>query len=71
MMSRPGEPQTELITDEEGPWGVYDVYCLRCAKRAISVAPVKAEHLDLWECPDCSTMSMTWHLRPMDDDEGR
>lgn len=54
--------------DESDQWDVYDCYCLRCATRGISVAPIGAEQVDLWECPDCGEMSMT-HVRQPTHDE--
>ena len=54
---------------DEGPGGVYDNYCIRCAYRYIGVAPVAAEAVDLWECPECGAMSVEHHLRPVDEDD--
>jgi NAD-dependent SIR2 family protein deacetylase len=52
------------VVEVEGPWGVYDAYCLRCSWRYVSVAPVQAEDVDLWECPKCNTFSVTHHPYP-------
>jgi hypothetical protein len=49
--------QDDEIVDE-GPWGVYDEYCLSCSSRAVAAAPVQAEAIDLWECFNCGEMTM-------------
>lgn len=54
--------------EDEGPWGVYDGYCLKCAYRCVSVAPVSTESVDLWECGGCGAMTLTHHLRDGDDE---
>lgn len=65
------QPELGAVAEEddpEGPWGVYDVYCLKCGHRALSVAPVSAEAVELWECSKDCGFTMTHHLRE-DDDE--
>lgn len=62
---------TMRVTDEPAndgcPWGVYDCYCLRCANRFVSVAPVAAEATELWECGRCCVLSATWQPYPGDE----
>ena len=56
-----------VVEIEEGPWGVYDCYCLACSFRYIGVAPVQAEAHDLWECSECRGMTVTHTLIPADE----
>lgn len=45
-------------------WGTYECYCLRCSTRFVSVAPVAAESVDLWECPRCGPGGATASWQP-------
>lgn len=45
------------------PWAVYEGRCLRvdCMYRYVGIAPVAAETIELWECPQCGQTSVQWH----------
>lgn len=55
-------------TSDNESYDVYEIYCLRCSHRWLAVAPVEAEHVDLWECPNCDYMSGEWNVYE-DEDE--
>lgn len=59
-----------MTDDDEGPWAVYDCYCLRCSKRYVAVSPVQAEDIELWCCPDCETWTVQWHPYVNDEVNG-
>ena len=62
--------QRALASLYEGPWGVFDAYCLKCGHRCFSVAPVVThEEVDLWECAKGCGMTVTHHFYPDDDEE--
>jgi len=55
--------------NDDGPFAVYDCYCLACSRRWVGVAPVASETHDLWFCPSCDTRTATWSAYPDDDEE--
>lgn len=57
-----------------GPFGIFDAYCVRCAKRTVTVSSIHDESLPFWWCPDCEAWTVTHHRHPEgtrpDDESG-